>query len=289
MNKRYGVKTIDIKYGDAECKFYNIYRVDNSYSTLRDGLFHTHKHYECHFAGKGSFVMEAEKEKIPVPTGHLIIVPPETGHFTSLDGNARKFVVSFLLENVGSEKSGFYATFRRLLSDVALRPIKISEELMAWAAQMQKMEPPATIEEYGRSVATVAPGASLFFSEMNRAAKKEVLRTDIPSEEDLQGLLDLYVVDNSYGMEDIARILGYSPRHLARVIQSTYGMSLADCRSKQKCEEAKRLLRHTALTMGAIATEIGFKSPESMRETFKKHEGITPADYRKKYKKRPQA
>ncbi len=107
--------------------------------------------------------------------------------------------------------------------------------------------------------------------------------------EEFSVLLNLYVCDREYSMEDIAKRLGYSPRHLLRVIQSIYGMSLAEYRNKQRCEEAKRLLRHTKKPMDAITADVGFKSPVAMREFFKKHEGTTPADYRKKYANRQEA
>ncbi len=282
MKKNYGLKTVDVYCGDAKFRFHNMYRTG---TVTRDGFFHTHKHYECHFVENGEYLLETESERITVPPGHLIVVPPGTGHFTVLRDDLAKYVMAFSLEKAESENQGFCAIYKSLLESVAMRPLPVSAALIEKAAEVQEMEIPFTAAEYCRCMRIALAGMEQLFSEINEQAAEKLFGKDVAGEGEFSVLLNLYVGDQEYSMEEIAERLGYSPRHLARVIQRKYGMSLAEYRNKQRCEEAKRLLRHTKKPMDAIAAEVGFKSPEAMRQAFKRWEGTTPARYRKNHKK----
>ncbi len=289
MKKSYGLKTVDVYCGDATFCFCDIYRVGRDQSGPRNGFFHTHKYYECHLVERGEYFLETRNERIKVPPRHLIVVPPGVGHFTVLGDDIEKYVLAFSLEKGNSKKQGFYAIYRHLLESAAMNPLPVSAALMEKAAGIQNMKTPCTAQEYCRCMALASTGVEQMFSEINEQTKDRMFDARVAGEEEFSLLLNVYMGDQEYSMEDIAERLGYSPRHLARVIQSAYGMSLAEYRNKQRCEEAKRLLRHTDKAMDVIAADVGFKSQATMREVFKRCEGITPAKYRQKHKNSPKA
>ena len=86
-------------------------------------------------------------------------------------------------------------------------------------------------------------------------------------------------------VEDIASYIGLSRSHLFRSFQSVLGVSpkeyLTDFRIKQACY----LLKHSNLSITAIANSIGFDNSLYFSKTFHKIKGISPKNYRIQSKK----
>ena len=94
-----------------------------------------------------------------------------------------------------------------------------------------------------------------------------------------------YITSNySYPItvEDIAAYVGLSRSHLFRSFQAVLGVSpkeyLTDFRIKQSCY----LLKHSDLSVTAIANSMGFDNSLYFSKTFHKIKGMSPKDYRKK-------
>ena len=69
--------------------------------------------------------------------------------------------------------------------------------------------------------------------------------------------------------------------YLSHAFKKEYGLSpinyMIDCRIR----EGKRLLADTDLSLSQIAGILGFSSPSYFSQSFRKAEGISPAEYRK--------
>ena len=85
--------------------------------------------------------------------------------------------------------------------------------------------------------------------------------------------------------EAIAKELYMSRTHLSARFRKETGETLTNFITKEKTEEAKRLLRYTNKSMTAISSYLGFSSPGHFANVFKKIVGITPSDYREKFDK----
>lgn len=284
MDKTYSVKIVDILYGDALLKFYRIC-VEQQRRYEKEVDFHGHKFYECHFVESGNCIFSIEEREIPIHAQQLMVIPPDMGHCSSESReNAKICVLEFDIESIKSEKRGFYAIFRHLLEHASGHPVSVSAELVRLVSKFRAMPIPVTVEEYCHSTAVAAEIVTLLFSELGKSAGNDVYKTVVPSSPDFRVLLDVYICDSRYTLEKIAEALGYSKRHLSRLIYSVYGMNLSDVRNKRSREYAKWRLRNTDFSIDRIALDAGFKSAAAMRESFKKHDGITPQEYRKNHK-----
>lgn len=74
--------------------------------------------------------------------------------------------------------------------------------------------------------------------------------------------------------------LKISASYLSRLFKEKYGVSLPDCISGTRIQNAKQALRHSEKSIREIAGENGFLSSNAFIKTFKKQEGITPGVYR---------
>ena len=85
--------------------------------------------------------------------------------------------------------------------------------------------------------------------------------------------------------EALAKELYMSRTHLSARFHKETGETLASFITKEKMEEAKRLLRYSDKPMTAVSNYLGFSSPAHFGNVFKKTVGLTPSEYRAKHGK----
>lgn len=82
-----------------------------------------------------------------------------------------------------------------------------------------------------------------------------------------------------------ASMLNVTPNHLNKSIKSVTGKSPTKWIDETILLEAKYLLYQTNLTINEIAMQVGHYDQSYFSRIFKKHEGITPIEYRKMIEK----
>lgn len=80
--------------------------------------------------------------------------------------------------------------------------------------------------------------------------------------------------------EALARELYMSRTHLSARFHAETGETLATFITKEKMEEAKRLLRYSDKSMTAISSYLGYSSPGHFANVFRKTVGLSPSEYR---------
>lgn len=78
----------------------------------------------------------------------------------------------------------------------------------------------------------------------------------------------------------LAREAGLSKFHLLRLFKAVHGMTPSSYATAQQMEQAKALLKNSALTAAAIAEAIGYQSDSAFLRAFRRHTGTTPAAFR---------
>lgn len=88
-------------------------------------------------------------------------------------------------------------------------------------------------------------------------------------------------IKSKHMVSDYSEMLNISPSHLNRVVKQITGKSPARWINETLMMEAKILLNQTHLTIQEIAEETGIFDPSYFSRIFKKHEGVTPQQFRK--------
>lgn len=85
-------------------------------------------------------------------------------------------------------------------------------------------------------------------------------------------------------IEDAAEFLRITPAYLSRLFKSETGMTFSDYVNQRKIEEATGLLRYSDYTDLEISNLLCFSSQSYFIKIFKKIMGMTPNEYKKKYR-----
>lgn len=87
--------------------------------------------------------------------------------------------------------------------------------------------------------------------------------------------------NESLRITELARRLNLSEGYLWRIFRREIGCSPLQYLEQVRLDEAKRLLRETALSATEIAVATGYPSAAAFFRQFKKNIGLTPLEYRK--------
>lgn len=79
----------------------------------------------------------------------------------------------------------------------------------------------------------------------------------------------------------LAQQTGYSASYLSLRFKEITGIHFRDYVARVRMDEARRLLANTDKKVTEIAEDVGYTDVNSFYATFKKHEGLSPAAFRK--------
>lgn len=85
---------------------------------------------------------------------------------------------------------------------------------------------------------------------------------------------------------EVANYLYLSEEYFSRWFSKETGESFKNYLLDQKMEYAKQLLENTGLTVGIIASKVGYDNFSYFSKMFKKKEGVTPQDYRQAHQEK---
>jgi two-component system, response regulator YesN len=87
-------------------------------------------------------------------------------------------------------------------------------------------------------------------------------------------------IEKKIGIDDVARLIGYSPKHTSALFKRLTGETFTEHRVRQKIEEAKKRLVRSGQPVKQIAHDLAYENPESFVRIFKRRTGLTPTQYR---------
>ena len=85
-------------------------------------------------------------------------------------------------------------------------------------------------------------------------------------------------------INEAAKHLNISSAYLSRLFKAETGMAFSDYVNRKKIEEASSLLRFSEYTDLEISTLLCFSSQSYFIKIFKKYMGMTPREYKKRYR-----
>ncbi|GAB2872029.1 GlxA family transcriptional regulator [Pseudoduganella ginsengisoli] len=85
-------------------------------------------------------------------------------------------------------------------------------------------------------------------------------------------------------IDSMAARAGMSTRNFSRLFKQDTGMTPAEFVESARIDMARRLLEDTANPLKRIAAHSGFGNPNGLRRAFQRRLGITPGDYRQRFR-----
>jgi transcriptional regulator GlxA family with amidase domain len=87
----------------------------------------------------------------------------------------------------------------------------------------------------------------------------------------------------AHDIPSLAARMGLSTRHFSRLFTTEVGVTPATWVEEARVSAARTLLESGDVAPKQVASRCGFANADTLRRTFTRHVGVTPAEYRKRY------
>jgi transcriptional regulator GlxA family with amidase domain len=92
---------------------------------------------------------------------------------------------------------------------------------------------------------------------------------------------------NDLSVDALAEHIGMSPRHFSRICLRETNMNPGQFVDRMRIEAAQQMIDGSSKGLKEVADACGFRSTDSMRRTFQRVLGITPGEYKARFKRAP--
>jgi AraC-like DNA-binding protein len=97
----------------------------------------------------------------------------------------------------------------------------------------------------------------------------------------IRDCIDMNFTRESMSLDFLADSLNFSVSYISKVFKLSLGISVKEYITEKRLTMACDLIQHTDLHISEIGRCVGYPQSRSFIEIFKKHQGLTPTDYRK--------
>ena len=242
-----------------------------------------HKHddyYELIFISEGEGFHWIETEKYMVSPPEFYFLKPGQFHYWQLTAIPKGFVIIFKADFFDNLKETDIISLYRQLTDkfrVSIpenyNPETILNELLQEYSE-SSVYSTHIIHGYLRAL----------FARMLQLAEIQSQESSVPVSifEKFQDLL-VNECPRLHKVNDFASLLNTTPQNLNIVCRKHSGKSASELIISQLLLESKRYILHTENTINEIAFTLMFNDPSNFVKFFKRHENLTPGQFREKY------
>lgn len=230
---------------------------------------HAHKFASFSFVMSGSYLEKFSPRAFSRKSSTVVFHPPEESHAVNFETNVRILSVEFDFKRLAAIRQH---------SAVLDEPASFQSENISCLGrkiyrELQNADAFSALAIEGLILEILAEAAR---RKTRAADEKQFPRWLAQTRDFLHGnFADSFVV------EDIARIAGVHPVHLARVFRRKFGCTIGEYVRRLRAEFARRQISTTETPLSEIALAAGFSDQSHLSKTFKSVFGLTPAEHRK--------
>lgn len=242
---------------------------------------HTHDEYEFIIPLETIPLMRYERANYIGEVGFVYPVNPFVNHGLEFDLERGSHVISIAINRafleqrkalLGYDNKYFYTRF------LASKDLLIGIEKFQKAAREEYLNK-KVLEMLAKGITDLLIIEGLASGEDNRRPEKVYARN-------IKKVL-IYMFENYRDQEltinKLAEISGYSPAYFSRAFKAYIHDAPIVHLNKLRLSEARVLFKNKDLTIGEIATRVGYKNLSTFTEAFKNIIGMKPKKYRDKY------
>lgn len=249
---------------------------------------HVFYHLVCFTGGGGSHSIDFTQ--FPVEGGQIYFMTPGQVHSWSFEGQPEGYVInfsegflrSFLLNPNYLDRFSFFSgnaadSVVRLASPLREQVVALMDSMVRQYRDHAEKDPDLLRTELLQLFLLVQSGV-----ESHRPAATAVVTQNQQLLTSLRHLLEQHYKTLRRPGE-YAGLLYITPNHLNALCRDLLGRSAGEVIRDRVLLEAKRLLTNAGMTATEIAYELNFRDNSYFNRFFKKYEGVTPDEFRRKH------
>ncbi len=111
-------------------------------------------------------------------------------------------------------------------------------------------------------------------------------QSDLDTSQNLVEKAQHYILSNlssDISVKDVAEYVHLNPEYFSKLFKKETGENVKTYILRIKVEAAKDMLEKPNIPVSAVSLELGYTNFSHFTQMFKKHEGVTPSEYRKEF------
>ena len=257
-------------YKIDNCRFKAFFHNNkNIYSTPK---VHHHNFYEIHFVKKGYLIYDIMGENIKICEGQYVIISPETKHNRiKCDTNAITYHLTYNLAGSAYKLSDRNNYQLGTISDSIFNNLFFIIEFFQKNASLFNIKISIDVFHIIYNFAAVSVENLPQFAKYDNIDMRIILAKQ-------------YIKDNilqNPKCEDVANHCFLSVKQLTRLFYKYESISLKSYISKQRIEEAMKLVSEQTYSFSQISDIMNFCNEYYFNKFFKTHSGLCPGEFRK--------
>ena len=242
---------------------------------------HWHSDLEILYCKKGSYCIETEENRHEISSGDIILIGSCEPHALSSDGFAEAVIISpgflFFGENFDDIRNLHF-------KDPVLRKSEAVKEAIERILLINCGETLATKIELRGRVCMLISLLLQWLSPAGSITKGQQERLFAMSK--IQQALDFVAMhyDENITVEQAAEISGYEKSAFCRSFKNATSETFHNYLNTYRIKKARVLLTESNESISYIACRVGFSQHKNFCRVFKEVNGLSPSEYRKKYR-----
>ena len=249
----------------------------------RDQEFHFiredgYPNYQIIYCVRGSGVLKLDGVETPIREGDGFYLPPNVPHeyyptediwethWITFDGRECKAVLDF----IGLDKA----------KPIRIHDINSIDAIFKKILYLMKTN-------YYYSGCQCSAHLYQFLIELNRVMNVQTGAKDGAKLNQLTPVIEY--IDNNYNrdltLSELSELIDLSPQYLCRLFKECLNMRPFEYLARKRISQAKHMLLENNLNVNEIAREVGYNDCSYFCAVFKKHEMLSPAEFRSLHKK----
>lgn len=248
---------------------------------------HYHPYYEFFYVVKGTCRIFAEHNIFFVNSGELVIIPPSTLHRSQYDGEnpVERITLSFTADYINAFSKLFDCNFLNNLfaGKMSFFGKSRSDFLSALQELLQENKNTDSFSETNRKALLMK---IFVLIERNSAnlKKDESAETSTATSRSIQKAAK-YIFENyadEISLQTASKVAGMSTTYFSKKFLELTGFGFKEYLTNIRLKHSEEMLSAGKLTITQIALACGFNDANYFGDAFKKRNGCSPRNYRKK-------
>ncbi len=242
-----------------------------------------HKHddyFELIYLSEGEGFHWIETENFKVSPPEFYFLRPGQMHYWQFTSIPKGFVILFKTSFFDDLKETAIISLYRKLADQCRIPVP--EDAFPETTLNEILHEFSQNSIYSTHI--IHGFLRVLFARILQWAETQPLVNDVPASlfDNFQNLL-IKETPRLHKVREFARLLNTTPQNLNATCRKRSGKTAGEHITDQLLLEAKRYILHTENTISEIAYILSFDDPSNFVKFFRRHEALTPVQFRRKY------
>lgn len=268
--------------------------IEKIYDTNWSMIANRHDHFEMVYIKKGSAIFQVEGIDVNMPPHSIIIIKPGRSHKFIVKSEVCELIVLSFSFNTQKPENNNHVSFTDFMEyieddatgDYLFLSLNKKNDIVHVLNRISREQlKPQVWSDFLSCLLIIE-----LFVLLSRTLKQEIEQNSKNRNLKLHELLNIAkeYIDNNYEkdltLSQVAKYIFLSDSYFAHSFKDRFGISPKSYILKVRIEASKEYLKSTDTKVADVAKIVGFSSQQRFNDIFKKHEGVTPLNYRQKCK-----